>query len=176
LTTSPTPPTPRLYNGRQCIDICMFTLALGREAGNQKDDAIMCVACSIRNRVLRPNFWNWGSDYESVLEKKWAYSSIEGPANDPNLLKYPNLNAEPWERCLAIAELVYAGGVNDPTDGATHYFDISLDPEQPGGLSLGKPDRRPSWGTNGSMVHTYDCGSFHFFRPAVINLNAPRTA
>jgi N-acetylmuramoyl-L-alanine amidase len=153
MATSPTTPTLKLYNGRQCIDVCMLTLLLGREAGNQKDDAILAVGCTVRNRVLRPGFWNWGRDWEGVIEAKWQYSSINGPPNDPNLAKYPNLNVEPWERCLAIAEMVYAGEVNDPTHGATHYFDRSLDLTP------------PLWARNGQMAYTVDIGAFHFYRP-----------
>lgn len=142
-----------MYNARQSIDLCMLTMVLGREAGNQKDDAILAVGCSIRNRVLRPGFWNWGRDWEGVIEAKWQFSSINGPVGDANLLKYPNLNAEPWERCLNIAELVYNGLVAvDPVRGATHYYDKSIDP--------------PIWATNGKMIHVTDVGDFFFYKPA----------
>jgi hypothetical protein len=159
---TPAPTIPRLYNARQAIDLYMLTLLLGREAGNQKDDAILAVAWSVKNRVLRPGFWNWGRDWEGVIEARWQYSSIEGPSNDPNLEKYPNLNIEPWERCLAIAEIVYNGMGTDPTRGATHYFDRSLDPDP----ANGKPDRRPKWAKDVSMVDCCDIGAFHFYRPA----------
>jgi hypothetical protein len=142
----------------------MFTMLIGREAGNQKDDAMLCMAWSVKNRVLRPGFWNWGRDWEGVIEAKWQYSSIEGLQSDPNLLKYPNLNVEPWERCLNIAVIVYDGLANDPTDGSTHYHDISLDPDP----AKGRPDKRPIWAKNGRTVHVMDCGSFHFFRPSEI--------
>jgi hypothetical protein len=154
------PSLPRLYNARQAIDLGNLTLLIGREAGNQKDDAMLAVAWSVKNRVLRPGFWGWGRDWASVIEHKWSYSSINGSQDDPNLLKDIDLNVEPWERCLAIAELVYNPGLsNDPTRGSTHYFDRSLDR---------KP---PYWVTNGKMIYTIDCGDFHFYRPAVIDLS-----
>lgn len=144
-----------MYNARQSIDLCMLTMVLGREAGNQKDDAILAVACSIRNRVLRPGFWNWGRDWAGVIENKFSYSSISGLPGDPNLTKYPDLFAEPWERCLNIAEIVYAGQIEvDPVRGATHYFDKSLD------------SNPPFWAKNGKMIHTTDVGDFHFYKPA----------
>jgi N-acetylmuramoyl-L-alanine amidase len=143
---------PTLYNARQAIDLAMLTLVLGREAGNQTEDAIRGVAWSIKNRVAHPGWW--GKDWESVIEKKWAYSSIAGPQSDPNLEKYPNLNFAPWPTCLAIAEEVYSGTGTDPTGGAVNYFDRSLDKDP------------PAWSTDGSLVHSCDIDAFHFFKPA----------
>lgn len=142
----------RTYNARQAIDLAMLTLLIGREAGNQNDNAMIAVAWSVKNRVLRPGFWSWGNDWESVIEAKWQYSSIVGSADDPNLHKYPNLAVEPWERCLTVAELVYNGDTPDPTEGATHYFDKSLD------------HNPPAWAHSGLLVKTVDIGDFHFYR------------
>ncbi|MGB2633214.1 MAG: cell wall hydrolase [Candidatus Acidiferrum sp.] len=143
---------PNLYNARQAVDLVMLMQLIGREAGNQTDDGMRGVAWSVKNRVARPNFWDWGYDWETVIEKKWAYSSINGAPNDPNLRKYPNLHVEPWERCLAIAEEIFTGTGTDPTAGATHYFDKSLDANP------------PDWAAR--MVHTLDLGDFHFYKPA----------
>ncbi|MBA0088348.1 MAG: cell wall hydrolase [Acidobacteria bacterium Pan2503] len=149
----------KLYNARQAVDLVMLMMLIGREAGNQTDEAMLAVAWTVRNRVLRPGFWNWGTDWETVMEARWQYSSINGSPADPNLQKYPNLHVEPWERCLAIAELVYNGEVNDPTQGATHYYDASLELEP------------PNWARSGKLEKTVDIGAFHFFRviaPGVI--------
>jgi len=138
----------------------MLTLVLGREAGNQRDGAVLAVGKSIDNRVKCR--WRGKIGWEAIIEDRWQYSSIEGPKSDPNLLKYPNLTFEPWERCLAIAELVYNGVGLDPTFGATHYYDRSLDPDPTrNGL-----DRRPVWAMDGSMSHTADIEAFHFFKSA----------
>jgi len=140
------------YDARQAIDLCMLTMVLGREAGNQTQPAIRGVAWSIRNRVQRPGWW--GKDWAGVIEAKWQYSSIEGPQSDPNLRKYPNLNFEPWPTCLTIAEEVYAGLGVDPTDGAVSYFDKSLDNDP------------PAWAKDGSLVHCCDIDAFHFYKMA----------
>jgi hypothetical protein len=144
--------TPKLYNARQAVDLVMLVQVLGREAGNQAEDAIRGVAWSIKNRVLHPSWW--GTDWESVIEKKWQYSSIAGPGNDPNLQKYPNLNFAPWPTCLAIAEEVYNGLSADPTGGAVDYFDKSMDNDP------------PAWSKDASVVHSCDIGAFHFFKLA----------
>ena len=147
------------YNARQAIDLCMLTLVLGREAGNQQDSTIAAVGKSIANRVKCRYRGMVG--WEAVIEERWQYSSIEGPQSDPNLLKYPNLAFEPWERCLAISESVYNSiDLEDPTFGATHYYDRSLDPDP----TANKPDRRPAWATDGSMIKTADIEAFHFYR------------
>jgi hypothetical protein len=144
-------PGPRMYNGRQSIDLCMLVTVLGREAGNQPRAAIEAVGCSIRNRV-KAALARWGRDWEEVIEKRWQYSSMNGPANDPNLLKYPNLKYDPWPLCLEVAETVYSGDLADPTGGAHSYFDKSLDADP------------PQWSIDGEYVKTYDVGAFHFFR------------
>ena len=146
-------PGPKLYNARQAVDVVMLCLVLGREAGNQIRPGVEAVACSIRNRVTA-GLARWGRDWEGVIEKRWQYSSVNGPAADPNLLKYPNLSFAPWPLCLEVAEACYAGELADPTDGAHSYFDRSLD---------GNP---PTWATDGEYVHTADIGDFHFFKLA----------
>ena len=105
----------------------------------------------MRNRVTQ-RFR--GNDWETVIEAKWQYTSIEGPQTDPNLRKYPNLAVEPWELCIECAELVYNGICADPTDGAVMYFDKSLDYNP------------PVWANDGEFVKTVDVGAFHFFRKA----------
>ena len=139
------------YNARQAVDLVMLLQVLGREAGNQQRPAVEAVACSIRNRV-KAALKRWGIGWEEVIEKAWQYSSIAGPANDPNLKKYPNLSFAPWPLCLDVAEACYSGELADPTGGAHSYYDKSLD-ENP-----------PTWSTDGEFVKTLDVGSFHFFR------------
>ena len=143
----------RLYTPRQSVELAMLVLVLGREAGNQTEDAMLGVACSIRNRV-HLQLTRWGKDWESVIERAWQYSSVEGPKADPNLQKYPNLNFAPWPKCLEIAEQVYSDQVADNTGGAHSYFDRSLD------------DNPPAWSTDGEFIHTVDLGAFHFFKLA----------
>lgn len=147
----------KLYNARQAIDLAMLTLVLGREAGNQRDGAIFAVGKSIDNRVKCR--WAGKIGWEEVIEARWQYSSVSGPMSDPNLLKYPNMGIEPWLRCLAIAETVYNGIGLDPTFGATHYYDRSLDPDP----ATNKPDRRPVWAIDGSYLRTADIEAFHFY-------------
>ena len=131
----------------------MLCLVLGREAGNQPRAGIEAVGCSVRNRV-KAALARWGRDWESVIEAKWQYSSVEGAQTDPNLRKYPNLNFAPWPLCLDVAEAVYSGDLADPTAGAHSYFDKSLDANP------------PAWANDGEYLHTCDIADFHFYRLA----------
>lgn len=133
----------------------MLALCLWREARGEPLEAKAAVACSIRNRVAKPSWW--GTGWLGVLTKKWQYTSMTG-TGDPNLEKWPQEADTSWLACLAIAYAVHGGQLDDPTSGATHYFDNSLDP------GPGKPDRRPEWALGGSLVHTVDVGAFHFFK------------
>lgn len=147
--------TPNFYNSRQAVDLVMLVQVLGREAGNQQRPAVEAVACSIRNRV-KAGLKRFGLDWEDVIEKAWQYSSMVGPANDPNLRKYPNLKFAPWPLCLDVAEACYSGELADPTGGAHSYFDSSLDANP------------PTWSTDGEFTHTTNIGSFRFFRLASV--------
>lgn len=141
----------RLYSAAQAMELAMLVLVVGREAGNQPREAMLAVACSIRNRVDARKA-RWGDAWEDVIEHAWQYSSIAGPAADPNLRKYINLSIAPWPTALEVSELVYSRNVSDTTAGAHSYFDRSLDANP------------PTWSTDGEFVHTVDIGAFHFFK------------
>ncbi len=134
-------------------DIVLLALCTWREAQNQPRVARIGQAWSVRNRVDRPGFWDWGTSYSSVILKPWQYSSFNH--GDPNATKMP-LGTDPaWQACLSIAQDAYQGISADPTYGCTHYYDSSLDATP------------PEWATNGKMEHVIDLGAFRFFRPLV---------
>ena len=124
----------------------LLPLCVWREARNQDHATKVAVAWTIRNRTSRP-MW-WGRDYPSVILKPWQYSSFN--AADPNSQKFPRADDPSFEDCLIAAEAVFTGTTEDPTGGATHYYDRSLD---------SKP---PTWAN--SMTRTADIGAFHFYK------------
>lgn len=126
----------------------LLALCIWREARGEVYDAKQGVAWSIRNRVMEPCWW--GSGWDGVILKPWQYSSFN--SDDPNATKVPMLNSDMFADCLNAAVEAFQGNGIDPTSGATHYFDKSLD---------AKP---PSWATDGSMVKTCDLGALHFFK------------
>lgn len=124
----------------------LLALCLWREARGEDITTKRAVAWSIMNRVAKPSWW--GKTLNAVLVKRWQYSSMTAAA-DPNLVKWPEENEPAWIDCLFIVDNMGA----DPTGGATHYFDRSLD----GG-------REPDWTTSKEMMHCFDSGAFHFYK------------
>lgn len=137
------------YNTNQALDIALLVTVIKREARGESYEAMVAVGWSIKNRVVNPRWW--GHDWYSVITKPEQYTSIVPPAkdNDPNLRVYPNADDT---LCIEAAEAVYLETVPDPTNGATHYFDRSMD------------DNPPYWATDGSSEHTCDIGDLHFWK------------
>lgn len=97
------------------------------EARGEPFNGKIAIAWVIRNRVEldlhgdeKPDWW--GEGYEAVCLKPWQFSCWN--ANDPNrekLLAVTDADAM-YRDSLDAARLVIAGKVDDPTGGATHYF------------------------------------------------------
>jgi len=131
-------------------NIVLMALTIWREARGESFDARTGVAFVIRNRVNRPCWW--GKTWLQVCFTKWQFSGVTG-VGDGNLIKWPQENHiadwKSWEDCLLIAEKVYNGQLSDPTKGATHYHDDSIDYPQ-------------AWGDN--MQPTTSIGKLRFYR------------
>jgi hypothetical protein len=137
------------YTANQSIEFGLLVLDVGREARNQTYNAKLGVAWSVRNRVVRPGWW--GRDWLTVIEKKAQYSSMAPPSGqDPNLVVYPDLASPAWQECLQAAQHAYWAEGSDPTAGADHYYDKSMD------------DAPPNWAT--ALVHVCNIDALRFFR------------
>jgi spore germination cell wall hydrolase CwlJ-like protein len=139
----------RSYTTSQAIEFGLLVTLIGRESRGQTYNAKLGVAWSVRNRVMRPAWW--GKDWISVIEKKAQYTSIAPPGGkDPNLTIYPDLVSPAWQDAILAAETAYWGISTDPTAGADHYFDKSLDSDP------------PNWAT--ALIHTCDIDALRFYR------------
>ncbi len=138
-------------SARDAYQFGLLPLVIWREARNQSYEAMVAVAWVVKNRVASPKWW--GADYPSVILKhyKGVYQFTSFDEDDPNSTLFPRGPEPEWELCLAAAAAVFAGSAPDPTNGATHYFDKSLD------------DKPPAWANSGT-IHMADIGDFHFFR------------
>jgi N-acetylmuramoyl-L-alanine amidase len=134
----------------QMYELVLLAIVVWREARGESIEAKRAVAWSIRNRVQHPGWW--GSGWVGVILKPFQYSSFNH--NDVNAVKWPSVDDASWNDCMTVANEVYSGNCGDTTDGATHYFDKSLDAHP------------PDWATDGSMVRTVDVGSLHFWKHA----------
>lgn len=125
--------------------------AIFGEARNMllSDETRIAVGWSIRNRVGDSR---WGNTYWEVILQKKQYSAFsEGDGNwgyvkNP-LFKNNAVDKQAWENCYKIAGQVINGGVNDPTGGANHYYDESMD--------------APAWATEDNFKIKIDTIFFH---------------
>ncbi len=124
------------------LDLCLW-----REARDESDDAIIAVACSIRNRVLTPYWWNWNTPgcYEAVILFPFAYSSFL--STDPNFKLAPKQGDPVLKRIQEITALIRNGVQFDTVSGAQSYFSGS---------------QVPNWAA--AMTHIVNVGAFHFYR------------
>ena len=137
-------------NLKQVWEVGLLALCLWREARNQPADAITAVACSIRNRTLKPAWWNsmHAMDYIEVILHPEQYSSFN--AGDVNAAKMPLSSDLIFPQCLEIAQSIWDGTQSDTIQGAQSYFDRSLD------------SNPPQWAN--TQTHICDVGDFHFYR------------
>ena len=143
---------PNEYNVNQALELALLVTVIGREARGESYDAMLAVGWSIRNRVMNPHWW--GHDWFSVITKPEQYTSMVPPLKDkdPNLTVYPDITNPKWSLCVEAAEDVYWGINHDPTNGADHYYDRSMD------------DDPPYWTKDGSSEHVCDVGDLHFWK------------
>lgn len=143
---------PSSYSSVHAIEFGTLVTLVGREARGETYEAMLGVAWSVRNRVTRPRYW--GHDWMTVMSHPDAYSSMSPPAkdNDPNLRVWFDETNAKWALVLEAAEAAYWGVGPDPTNGATHYFDRSLD------------DNPPAFATDPNSEHVCDIGALHFYR------------
>ena len=134
----------------EMYDLILLALCCWREAQNQPKAAQIAQCWSVRNRVERPNFWNWGDSYSTVILKPEQYSSFN--RRDPNSTKFPHPSDPAWQQCLSVAQDVYQGTYQDLTEGCTHYYDASLD------------SNPPEWAKSGELEHVVDYGQLRFWR------------
>lgn len=138
-------------------DLFLMALCVWREARGQSMEAKRCVAWVIRNRADKPGWWG-GPSIASVVLRPWQFSSFN--QHDPNACKLP-LPADPsWISSLIAAQEGFTKSTVDPSQGATHYYDKSLDPD----TNSGRADKRPVWAIDGSYSLLTDIGDFHFYK------------
>ena len=138
----------------------MVALCVWREARGESADVQRAVAWTIRNRSQvdegratakhSPIFG--GPSLVGVVTKHYQFSSFN--AGDPNCTKFPQESEaagwKAWQSCLLETDNVFNAGVSDPTAGATHYFDASLD------------NNLPSWAQE--MTRTAVIGRLRFYK------------
>jgi len=136
---------PKPYE--ELSDTELLALCCWREARGEPLDAKIAQCWSVKNRTLKPGWW--GHDWKTVILKPWQYSSFN--VSDPNNTKWPEEESESWEQCQQAAESVMLETVSDPTNGATNYYDTSIEFPK-------------AWGNEAEWDNTLDVGHFRFWK------------
>jgi len=108
--------------------------AIWGEARSTSKEARTAVAWSIKNRLKARETWD---TYHHIILDPDQYSAFwEKPPKDPNLIALRDplgttenpADHKKWRETYALAGRVMEGDIADPTDGATHYYDDSIEP------------------------------------------------
>lgn len=96
-------------------------MIFGEARGCSREEKI-AVAYTAINRVNDRKRWN-GTTLTEVIKKPFQYSCFNhGNPNKTKLENPERYNTKAWDECLDVAKIVLSKEVNDPTNGATHYF------------------------------------------------------
>jgi N-acetylmuramoyl-L-alanine amidase len=135
----------------QLSDLVLMELCIWREARGEGFDGKRAVAHVIRNRTMKAEWWNRhiAGSVACVVLQPWQFSSFN--PTDPNADKWPD-DADPsFVECCAAALPTWQGTDSDNTDGATHYYDTSIDWPH-------------AWGDQSKYENTLNIGRLRFWK------------
>ena len=127
-------------------NLYMLALAIYREARGTDQNSMRAVGWVIRNRTERKGWF--GTDYYTVVTKPYQFSSFN--RDDRNAIVFGGPTEPAWREAMQAAVDVIQSNFPDPTNGATFYYDRSMDNDP------------PPWAKD--YFHTADIGPFHFFK------------
>jgi len=104
-------------------DRIFLALMIWREARGEERQVQVGIAHVVLNRVKSPSWW--GNDIQSVIFKKWQFSSLTDPS-DRQLTTWPASHEWSWNQCLDVAFKVMDEQESNPVPGADSYYDISI--------------------------------------------------
>lgn len=141
---------PAPYN--EMSDLALLQLAIWREARGESYDGKRGVAHVIVNRSTVSSWWNHhvAGSVAKVILQPYQFSSFN--RGDPNETKWPPDVDGAFAECCAVALAVTGGSDADLTNGATYYYDTSIEwPE--------------AWGTQSEYENTLNIGRLRFWKP-----------
>jgi spore germination cell wall hydrolase CwlJ-like protein len=110
---------------RQHTALQLLAMLIWGEARGESKEGKIAVAWTVKNRVLARKWW--GKTWANVILGRWQYSCFWEKVPSKMLrspLKHDTQAV--WDDCVGVAEGVYDGTIPDPSDGATHYYEIHM--------------------------------------------------
>lgn len=139
-------------------DLALLQLCIWRESRGEGYDGKRGVAHVVKNRSLKANWWNshiCGS-LSRVILHPYQFSSFN--PTDPQHDLWPEDASPSFAECCAVAMSVYSGVDEDLTDGATSYYDTSI-------------DWPTHWGNQSDYINTLNIGRLRFWKQRVLDNN-----
>jgi len=132
-------------------ELALLELCVWREARGEGFNGKRGVAHVILNRTKVASWWNHhvkGSIARVILHP-YQFSSFN--LADINSDKWPADDDLDFGECVGAAALVSGGTDEDNTDGATHYFDVSI-------------SWPTAWGEESAYNNTLNIGRLRFWK------------
>lgn len=101
----------------------MLARTLQAEAGNQGLEGMLAVGSVIRNRAASGRY---GEGIEGVIMRPGQFSAWNSVTGYANGEQGQNMDFQPTEEALAAADAILSGDFQDPTNGATHYYNPDI--------------------------------------------------
>jgi spore germination cell wall hydrolase CwlJ-like protein len=137
-----------LMGGLDLLSLCVWREARGEPAEGQRG-----VAWVVKNRTLKSSWWNGHNEqnYHAVILQPFQFSSFN--SQDTQSQRWPRDDDPSFVDCKTAAEGVYTGtDTEDPTAGATSYYDTSI-------------SWPAAWGYEADYVNTLNVGRLKFYKP-----------
>ena len=92
------------------------------EARNCSEVERVAIAYTVINRANDGKIWNGETIREAILKPKQYSCFNENDVNRDKLMDPETYDPKSFGECLDVAKKVLSGEFEDPTNGATHYF------------------------------------------------------
>ncbi|UAT28906.1 cell wall hydrolase [Dinoroseobacter phage vB_DshP-R7L] len=108
---------------------------LQAEAGNQGAEGMLAVGAVIRNRAASGKY---GDGIDGVIMKPGQFSAWNSETGYAGGEQGQNMNFQPNDEAMAVAQAIISGQYEDSTQGATHYYNPAVSQPKWGGPVVGE--------------------------------------
>ena len=137
---------------------------LQAEAGNQGAQGMLAVGAVIRNRAAAGRY---GEGIDGVIMKPGQFSAWNSETGYASGEQGQDMNFQPNEEAMAVAQAILNGEYEDTTQGSTHYYNPAISQPAWGGPVVNDPQQTEIRGFGGDQTAARMAAS-GLFTPAEI--------